>query len=68
MLPHPRHSVGIASPHTCLTSAGKPCPPTNPPDSDFTASLRWMETTRLIVLALLILFVGFAGLTIRLGG
>ncbi len=31
-------------------------------------SLRWMETTRMIVLALLVLFVGFAGLAIRLGG
>ena len=31
-------------------------------------SLRWMETTRVIVLALLVLFVGFAGLAIRLSG
>ena len=31
-------------------------------------ALRWMETTRIIVLAMMILFVGVAGLAIQLGG
>ena len=31
-------------------------------------SLRWMETTRIIVLAMMVLFVGVVGLAIRLGG
>ena len=31
-------------------------------------ALRWMETTRIIVLAMMVLFVGVVGLAIRLGG
>lgn len=31
-------------------------------------ALRWMETTRIIVLAMMILFGGVAGLAIQLGG